>query len=125
MLPFDCTFDLTGKPLGSYFVIVSNECGETGASSSALFTIIEYLVGDYYVCNSPDFDGVPEVGTMEEPFHTIQKAIDAAYNDNDDPDIDLILVDYGTGRYPESLTNSFGYYYGSNFTLRVTPQSSE
>lgn len=114
---FDCTFDITGKPIGSYFVIVSNECGETGASTSKLFTIIEYLDGDYYVSNSVDFNGVQEVGTMQEPFHTIQKALDAATNDGND--LDLILVDYGTGRYPEVLAAPQVGNDTGNFTLRA------
>jgi len=109
---FDCTFDLTGKTLGSYFVVVTNECGETGVSTSKLFTIIENLVGDFYVSNSIDFNGLPEEGSMVHPYHTITKAIDAAIADG--TDIDLILVDYGTGRYPEFLVNSVG-----NFTLRA------
>jgi hypothetical protein len=109
---FDCTFDLTNVPLGPYYVIVTNECGETGVSTETLFTVIENLEGDFYVSNSTDFSGLPEEGSMVHPYHTIQKAIDAAVADG--TDIDLILVDYGTGRYPEYLVNSVG-----NFTLRA------
>jgi hypothetical protein len=105
---FDCTFDLTGKPLGSYYVIVSNECGETGASATTIFTVIENLEGDFYVSNHTDFNGQPEEGTMQHPFHTIQKALDAA--DADGTDNDLILVDYGQGRYPEIIHDSIGYF---------------
>jgi len=94
---FDATFDLAGATTGYYYVVVTNSCGKTGVSAEPLFHIIEYLEGDIYVSNHEDFDGLPEEGTMEHPFHTINGGVNAAQTD------DLILVDYGRGKYPESL----------------------
>ena len=98
---FDASFDITGAALGWYYVIVTNACGETGVSDELLFEITEYLEGDIYVSNHPDFDGLPEYGTMENPYHTINAGWDASITG------DLILVDYGTGLYKEAL-----YVYG-------------
>ncbi len=94
---FDASFDLTDVTPGYYYVVVTNSCGETGASTEPLFLVIEYLEGDIYVSNHVDFDGLPELGTMANPFHTINAGVDAA------DDYDLILVDYGRGEYHEWL----------------------
>ena len=74
----DVTFSLTGVASGSYYVIITNSCGQTGVSDTPLFVVTDYLVGDYYVSNSTDFNGLPEEGTMAHPFHTINGSIDAA-----------------------------------------------
>jgi len=107
---FDATFDLEGVALGQYYVVVRNSCGEYGVSDEPLFIVNEYLEGDIYVSNHPDFDGLPEYGTMENPFHTIVAGI------NDSVVDDLILVDYGTGTYNEVI-----YLYGGarHITIRA------
>ena len=107
---FDATFDLEGVTPGYYYVVVTNSCGETGASSKPLFLVTEYLEGDIYVSNHVDFDGLPEEGTMVHPFHTINGGVNAAQTD------DLILVDYGRGKYPESL---YWYPYTGYVTVRA------
>ncbi len=94
---FDATFELTGATPGYYYVVVTNSCGETGASDEPLFLVTEYLEGDLYVSNHEDFDGLPETGTMQYPYHTINAAKNVA------GDYDVILVDYGRGQYHESL----------------------
>ncbi len=55
------------------------------------------VLGDLYVSNHPDFASTPENGTMAEPYHTIQNAINNASSNS------VILVDYGTGVYFERI----------------------
>lgn len=105
---FDADFDLDGATPGYYYIVVTNACGETGVSDEKLFEIKEWLEGDIYVSNHPDFDGLAELGTMTNPYHTISAGIDASTVD------DLILVDYGTGTYGESI-----YVYGGERHITV------
>ena len=99
----DIDFGALGAVLGDQFDIDCDVDDGIVTSSATQLTVKVIPYADIFVSNHVDFASEPEMGTITQPYHTIDAALTSGYTAGD-----IVLVDKGSGAYNEQVYLYFG-----------------